>query len=133
MHAEQNDRPEHEALLALSMISGIGAGKARQLVQAFGSAQDVMTASYRALREVNGIGEAVGRAIVDFNQSDAVQEQFLWAERANASFLPYWDDQFPDLLNQIYDPPAFLWARGDLSVLTRKSIAIVTVRSWRPY
>ncbi|MEM8487828.1 MAG: DNA-processing protein DprA [Bacteroidota bacterium] len=124
----ETDGADRRALLALSMVPGVGAGKIRQLVAYFGTAQDVLNASFHTLLEVKGIGPGLAKAIVQFNQYPAVDEQFRWAGRAEALLLPFWDDRYPRLLHTIYDPPAFLWMRGDASVLDKPAVAIVGTR-----
>ncbi len=42
--------------------------------------------------------------------------------------IPFTHEQYPPLLREIPDPPALLYARGDASVLTRRSISVVGSR-----
>lgn len=124
----ETDTADRRALLALSMVPGIGAGKIRQLIAHFGSPQDALSAPLRALQEVRGIGPNLAREIVAFDQYPAVDEQFEWAQRADALLLPFWDDRYPGLLHTIFDPPAFLWFRGEVDVLDAPAVAIVGTR-----
>ncbi len=128
-----NDPREHRALIALSMVSGIGPGRIRQLVAEFGSVQDVLDASAERLGNVKGISDTVATEIAAFNDYAQVDDQFDWAQRAEATLIPYWDTRFPALLDRIYDPPAFLWVRGEVDVLQEKAIAIVGTRKPSAY
>ncbi|NIQ08022.1 MAG: DNA-protecting protein DprA, partial [Aliifodinibius sp.] len=42
--------------------------------------------------------------------------------------MTYWDDDYPDLLREIYDPPLMLWIKGDRSVLNTNAVSIVGTR-----
>ena len=41
--------------------------------------------------------------------------------------------EYPERLKEIYDPPPVLWVRGDVSLLSRPSIAVVGTRHPTPY
>ncbi len=130
---DRDSNEDHRALLALSMVSGVGAGRVRQLVAHFGSAQLVLDAPAKALRQLKGVGDGLAQSIVAFDAYDAIDEQLQWAERAHATLLPFWDHRFPEQLDRIYDPPAFLWVRGDINVLSSHGIAIVGTRKPSAY
>jgi len=57
-------------------------------------------------------------------------------DRAAASgivFVPWSDAAYPAALAAIADPPAGLWARGNLAALSRPAVAIVGSRAGSPY
>lgn len=124
---------DHRALLALSMVQGVGVGRIRQLITHFGSPQRVLDAPAPVLQQLKGVGDNLAQSIAAFDAYDAIDEQFRWAERAQATLLPYWHRRFPEQLDRIYDPPAFLWVRGDLDVLSTHGIAIVGTRKPSAY
>jgi DNA processing protein len=43
------------------------------------------------------------------------------------------DEHYPELLMEIFDPPEFIYSRGDKSVLKSKKIAVVGSRAATPY
>lgn len=130
---DRGEADEQRALVALSMVPGVGPGRLRALVARFGSAAAVLTASKRALAEVDGVGAQTARSVVEFDADGAVEEQFATAERVAATLLPLWNDDVPPLLREIYDPPAFLWMRGRLTAADRRAIAIVGTRRASSY
>lgn len=131
--AEPAERDEHRALVALSMVPGVGPGRLRALVARMGSAAAVLSAPASALAEVDGIGTQTARAVRSFDADGAVDAQFEAAERAGATLLPIWNDAVPPLLREIYDPPAFLWMRGRLDPADRRAVAIVGTRRASSY
>ncbi len=127
------DFDELRALVALSLVPGVGPGRIRSLLAHFGSANAVMTASKHALARVDRVGPQTAAAIVGFHGEAEVDAQFAAAERVGAELVALWDDRYPDLLRQIYDPPAVLWLRGDLLPQDDRAIAIVGTRRATDY
>ena len=55
------------------------------------------------------------------------------AESARIVLVPWNDAAYPAALTAIIDPPPVLWARGNLSALSRPAVAIVGSRAGSPY
>ena len=51
-----------------------------------------------------------------------------WAQRHKAKLLLFNDVGYPEALNSIHHPPAFLWVQGRISLLNEPSIAMVGAR-----
>lgn len=124
---------EHRALIALSLVPGVGPGRIRSLLARFGSACAVLQSSRKVLDAVPGIGTHIADAIASFDAYDEVEEQMALASRAGILLLTVWDEPFPRLLRQIYDPPAFLWLKGALKQRDERGIAIVGTRRASDY
>ncbi len=124
---------EQRALIALSLVPGVGPGRIRALLAAFGGAASALDASRRALAAVPGIGRQTADAIVAFDDFALVEDQLGRAEQHGVTLLPAWDARFPRLLRQIYDPPAFLWLRGTLTPADGRAVAIVGTRRSSDY
>ncbi len=124
---------EQRALIGLSLVPGVGAGRIRALLARFGSAAAVMSASPSALTRVDGIGPKTASAITAFDDADAVDTQLDRAAQIGATLITPWDDRFPPRLRAIYDPPALLWMRGALTPADERAIAIVGTRRCSDY
>lgn len=127
------DDDEIRALVALSLVPGIGPGRIRTLMSYFGSARAALRASRSALECVPGIGAQIGAAIAEFRSDDVVDQQFERADKVGAELITVWDDRYPELLRQIYDPPTFIWVRGDLREVDQRAIAIIGTRRATDY
>jgi len=119
---------ELRALVALSLVQGMGPGRIRALLARFGSAQVALHAPLQALVRVPGIGSEMARRIVRFADWDVVEAQFERAERIGAELIPAWDPRFPAALRQIFDPPVLLWVRGSLPKGDALAVAVVGTR-----
>lgn len=124
---------ERRALVALSLVPGVGPGRIRSLLARFGTAEAVLHASANLLAQTDGVGPQTARAIRAFDGHAAVEEQLRRAEQTGATLVAAWDERFPPLLRQIYDPPAFLWMRGDLKPEDGRAVAIVGTRRCTEY
>ena len=65
-------------------------------------------------------------------RTEAEQELVRVREQSGA-ILTYEDEDYPERLREIFDPPPVLWALGDVKLLARPAIAIVGTRHPTPY
>ncbi len=129
------DDTERRALVALSLVPGVGSRRMRTLMSSMGSAEAVLGASAASLASVPGIGRDLAVQIATADYGKAVDEQFSRAEKAGAGIVTLGDPNYPFLLRQIHDPPVFLWMRGRLPVsdAPARALAVVGTRRMSPY
>lgn len=117
-----------EALLALYSIPMIGPSRIRKLISIFNSPEAVLGASARQLKDIEGIDHKMVSHLKDGPNDEFVKSQITSIKENNVKILTYWDKDYPVRLKKIYDPPAFLFYRGDTKILTNPSIGIVGTR-----
>lgn len=122
---EFND--EIVSALKLKLTPGIGPRTFADLVETFGSPQQVLTASPAALREIPGVGAKLVEAIVAADQTD-VQPQLDLCRRNGIDVMAQSSVDYPRLLNEIYDPPSILFCAGQLQPVDEIAISIVGTR-----
>jgi len=128
------DRPqERRALIALSLVPGVGATRLRALLARFDAPSAVFRASRSALEQVDGVGPQTAEAILTFDDRSAVEKEIERAEALGAELVSPWDPRFPDRLGEIYDPPAFLWMRGTLPEVEPPMVTVVGTRRCTDY
>jgi len=119
---------EREALIAMNMVSGLGAITAKRMAGHFGSLAAVFDASETELAEVQGVSmERAGQFLAALRQAK-VAEELDRAERAKVKLITWADEGYPELLRQIADPPLVLYLVGSLEALSMPSVAIVGTR-----
>jgi DNA processing protein len=122
------------SLLKLSMVPGIGPTRLRSLVSHFGDPESVLDASERELTSVDGIDRNLARKIkTGGNFEKEVQVQLSRLNKSEARIVTFWDNEYPENLRKIYDPPVMLFVRGELAAFDRYSIAIVGTRNPTTY
>ncbi|MEM0964132.1 MAG: DNA-processing protein DprA, partial [Bacteroidota bacterium] len=122
------DGIERRALIALSLVPGVGPGRVRALLAALGSATAVFEAPAHRLVRAEGVGRQTAEAIASWSDHAEVDRQLDRADRIGARLVAFSDDEYPDLLRRIYDPPAFLWVRGQFTEADGLAVAVVGTR-----
>lgn len=120
------------SLLQLSEIEGLGVNKIRNLVNHFGSPIAVFNSDYIDLMEVEGINQLLARRIVDENINKKylsnAELQLNLIEKHNANIITFWDEEFPYYLRKIYDPPVYLFLKGQILSKDENAMAVVGTR-----
>src|SRR2546427_6931098 len=120
------------ATLALSLVPGVGPQRLRLIVATFGSAQAALAAPQSKLQTLEGIGRAAATAITDARRDDGARVlSQLVAMGARA--LICGQPEFPPQLEEIPEPPSVLYVWGDMSLLTKPSVAFVGSRDHSTY
>ena len=124
---------ERRALVGLSLVSGVGGHRLRSLLAHFDVPSAVFRASRSALTTIDGIGPQTAESILTFDDRAAVEQELRRADELGAELVSPWDDRFPNRLQEIYDPPAFLWMRGTLPEHDQPMVTIVGTRRCTDY
>ena len=128
-----SDEDERRAMVALSLVPGVGPSRAQALLAAFGSAAAALAAPAGQLVRVEGVGRQTARAVRDWDDPAAVDRQWARAAAVGARLVALADDEYPALLRQIYDPPPFLWVRGRMTGADGGAVAVVGTRRASDY
>jgi DNA processing protein len=119
--------------IALSLIPGIGATRARLLMNRVDRPKDVFELSEKELLAIPGIGPQVAQSMYKFVGWYYVDQIVKRTEALGCRLMIPEDEEFPPLLREIDDPPVILWVRGDVDVLQLAGIAVVGTRSPSAY
>lgn len=127
------ERFELAAWLRLLETPGIGLGRARQLLAAFGSPQSVFEAPPAAWREVLGpkAAEALGQPPETLGALTDRTIDWL-ATDPRHQLLTLGDADYPEALLQTADPPLLLYLSGRRELLKAECLAVVGSRSPTP-
>ena len=119
--------------VALNMTPGIGPRAAAKLLERFGSAEAVYSATRAELEKLRLIPEAVDSIIARdlFARAEAEIET---VRKLGADLLILDDGVYPDLLREIYDPPITLYVKGAWEAcLDQPCVAVVGSRRCSTY
>lgn len=114
-------------LLRLSLVEGLGPRRHQALVDHLGSVSEITSASHSDLLAVPGIGPAQAQRIVA-SRSRSLDELL---DRCDQNDIWMWfrgDEDYPELLSQIPDPPLVLFGKGQWEESDRFSVGIVGTR-----
>ncbi len=129
-HTESHPPHDEQALrdwLALVHAPDLGAVGIRRLLERFGNASEVL-AHARSLKAIDGLPAA---ALERLRQPDwqAVDRDLAWAAGERNHLITQHDPAYPQLLNEIHDPPPVLYVHGDPAVLGMLALAVVGSRN----
>jgi DNA processing protein len=121
------------AAFKLSITDDIGYIRFFNLIQAFGSAQDVFLAQINDLINVEGIGEKTAKAIINMGKSELPYQEIEKAKAHKIEIVLYNDDKYPPSLRDCADKPLVLYIKGSLTAQDDESISIVGSRHMTSY
>jgi len=119
--------------VALNMMTGIGPGKKRELLEYFKSAVNIFTVESSELKSVirgKAESEVVDKRGVLLEQAEKELDK---ANLLNVGITHIHANDYPGNLLSIPDPPIVLYYKGDLSNNNINSIAVVGCRNATPY
>lgn len=122
-----DDVADKSLWVSLSSVSGLGSQTFCLLLKAFGSPSNIYAANLKQLKEI--VSEAVALQITQGVNQEAIADFKQWVTQAGNSLVTLADAEYPKSLLEIADPPPFLYAKGDLALLNKPSIAIVGSRN----
>ncbi|MFI5252775.1 MAG: DNA-processing protein DprA [Bacteroidota bacterium] len=127
-------------IIVLSRIPGIGVSRLRQFISHFRDAELIYKVSPKEIVEVEGFSRKLATEVAHFLKSSELDAAKKLAEiqlskinSVGGRIVTCLDKTYPDLLKKIYDPPPFLFIRGEFSSNDAYSIAIVGTRTASDY
>ena len=118
--------------LALRHLPGVGTRTQHELLEHFGSIENIFSASRGQLdKALAGKSEAID-AILAGPETSAFQTELDWLDQPGHHLLVWSDADYPRLLREIADPPVLLHVMGNRQVLSSPQVAIVGSRNPSP-
>jgi DNA processing protein len=116
------------AWVTLNAIKGLGPVKINQLIDEFGTPEEVINELSKGKSRLAGGLEGIRKQLQSSDFLAAAEKQLTIAEQANVSILTLSDADYPSSLKQIFAPPPVLYVKGLRTVFTHTGIAIVGTR-----
>jgi len=132
---------EKLALLILSRIPGLGPARINAIRRNLGCSAEMLRAGEHDFGSIPGIGPVLARTIAAFLRDPGrmnrvrkeAENQFSLLERHGAELVTLDDPSYPPLLREIYDPPPFLFVRGDIRAASAPCLSVVGTRRASQY
>ncbi|TPG68873.1 DNA-protecting protein DprA [Brevibacillus laterosporus] len=117
---------ERDWIYTLSRCSGVGRKTLWAIYEEKGSFEPPYNLQWLGKRGVRG-------NFFTTITARQVYEDQLERQRKGIQFITYWDQEYPDYLREIPDPPILLYYRGNLELLRKISIGVVGTRNPSTY
>jgi DNA processing protein len=122
-----------DAWTALALQPHIGTKTLRALMAHFGSAEAVLDATVKDLKQVSGVGAITARRIADIDLDQLNNQHHTWTKQGITLLTPD-HPAYPTPLTGLDDAPCVLFALGKPRLgLWAKTVAIVGTRSPEPH
>lgn len=122
-----------EAFIALNMIEHVGPVRLRKLLEQFREPAAILSASKRALLQVQGIGDEVADAISNWEGTIDLTAELKRITDFGCRVVTQEDEEYPESLRQIYDPPIVLYVKGRMTPKDKNAVAMVGSRQMTSY
>ena len=123
-----NDRPY---LFWLVSVPWIGQGPIPKILNAFGSAKEAFEASDEELLKRSGSKQV--NELIKYRKENNIFRKYDEFLRGGMKLSFLWDDDYPERLKYIPDPPIGLFYYGQLPENNKLSTAIIGARQCSPY
>ena len=114
--------------IGLSLVPGVGPKRFVSLLNNFGSPRQVFSAGLRELKQIPDIGEMTAQNIKTFSSWEEAEKQSLRVGKDGIRFITLNCAEYPPGLKNIYDPPPYLFVKGEIKNEDSKALAIVGTR-----
>jgi len=120
------------AWVALTLTPGLGPKRILKAAQTLPQLASLFRLSLTELESLNFPAPAAQFLFTGKARTEAERELVRMGEQKGV-ILTYGDEEYPERLREIFDPPPVLWVLGNINLLARPSIAIVGTRHPTPY
>lgn len=121
-----------EYLLALHSVRGLGPIRLKNLLDYFKDPKNIWLASNKEILS-RGIPQSVVNNLTDARKTSNPEKFLEDVQQSGIKWLTIFDDNYPKLLKEIYDPPIVLYYFGDILAHDKWAIAIVGTRKITGY
>jgi len=112
--------------MAMMDAAGVGPKTFQQLLMNIGPPENCLCATYDELESIPRIKEKGARLLLDaFDSLDEYNDSNRCYLHKGISMLSFFDDDYPQILRQIDDPPPAIYIKGDIRSLNLNLIALV--------
>ncbi|MDP2921734.1 MAG: DNA-processing protein DprA [Candidatus Omnitrophota bacterium] len=117
-----------ERLIALNMVEDIGSVRTRALLRDFGSFEKVFKADAGEISGVKEIGPIIGARVPQAIKDIDLKKEMSLIKKYGVKVITFLDEDYPENLKNIYDPPVVLYVKGEILPEDNTAIAIVGSR-----
>lgn len=119
--------------IALTLQPEIGCKTAIHLIEKFGSAKAIFSASIDELVEIGELKKHVAEALLKKEYHYQAEEEVAFVRANNANIICATDEKYPQRLKECNDYPHVIYTKGDVDFNKGRFIAIVGTRKTSTY
>ena len=117
----------------LASVEGLGPVKKLALLNKFKSVKKIYNATEKEILKVDGMSDKIVQNMQKAKDAKLLEKYEKYILKNDIKIINISDDNYPAKLKNIYAPPITIFAKGDISLLSSKAIAIVGSREPSKY
>ena len=117
----------------LASVESLGPVKKFALLNKFETAKRIYNATEKEILKVDGMSDKIVQNMQKAKDAKLLEKYEKYILKNDIKIINISDDNYPAKLKNIYAPPITIFAKGDISLLNSKSIAIVGSREPSKY
>ncbi len=114
-------------------IEKLGAIRKYKLLRKFGSVEKIYNASKKDILDMEGFGEETWKNILESKDEEKIYRQEMFIKHNDIKYINFYEEGYPKLLKEIYDPPITIFYKGDLNILNGQCISVIGSRNASNY
>lgn len=117
----------------ITLIKDLGIKKYRNLIKIFKTNKNIFYASAEELLLVEGIDKKMIEKILNFETRKYAKKHLQYMILNNIDIISIFDNEYPQILREIYGAPVCLYIKGDKKILNSRCVAIIGCRECTKY
>ena len=117
----------------LSLIPKLGSKRKLDLLKIHKAPERIYQLKKEELIKIKGIGEETAQNIIKSKKERLINLHIQLMQRNSIDIINIEDNEYPQNLKEIYDPPVSIFIKGNKNILNKSSIAIVGCRDCSEY
>ena len=117
----------------LSLISGIGIKRYINLINRLKTIKNIFNATKNEIQDIPLIDEKIIQKILNQENKILAKKHLIYMEKNNIDIISIEDENYPPNLRNIYNPPIFLYIKGNKKIFKNKSLGIIGCRECSEY
>ncbi len=119
-------------LLALHSIDGLGPIRLKKLLNTFSDPKLAWEAEAKTLQEL-GIPKPTVERLIETRKTLDPEKYLEGIKKSGIKIITIFDPDYPEALQQIYDPPTVIYYKGEILEKDKKAIGVVGTRKITGY
>ena len=117
----------------LSLIKNLGPKRKLKLLELYQNPEKIYKLTKEELLKIEGIGEETAKNIILSKNEKIIEHHIKYMQENNIDIIHIYEESYPQILKEIYDPPISLYIKGNKEILNNKNIGIVGCRECTDY
>jgi len=127
------EKTELQHLIALTQVEGIGPIVGKELLNFFGSAQNIFSETPKALKTLKRVGPALAECVGSKKTLVVAENEISFIEKNNISTTSFNESSYPESLKNCVDSPLLLFYKGNGPLNEKRAVSIVGTRESTSY